>query len=125
MGPLESSEEGQAGLPKNYIRPCLLLLVREQPSHGYDLFERLDGLGMRRMDPGGLYRALRAMEQEGLVGSRWEPSEAGPPRRTYHLTEEGEDWLHAWAGTLRETQRIVGAFLTRYELTWREVAAGP
>jgi DNA-binding PadR family transcriptional regulator len=77
------------------------------------------------MDPGGLYRALRAMEQEGLVGSRWEPSEAGPPRRTYHLTEEGEDWLHAWAGTLRETQRIVGAFLTRYELTLREVAAGP
>ncbi|CAN5688672.1 helix-turn-helix transcriptional regulator [soil metagenome] len=108
-------DEPQGGLPKNFIRPCLLLLVKEQPSHGYDLLERLDALGMKRIDPGGLYRALRAMEQEGLVDSSWKPSEVGPPRRTYRLTEEGEDWLHAWAGTLKESRRILDQYLRRYD----------
>lgn len=103
------------GLPKNFIRPCLLLLLSEQPSHGYDLLERLGRLGLHAIDPGGLYRALRAMEQEGLVVSRWEPSDVGPARRTYRTTDEGRDWLHAWAGTLRETTRIIRRFLTRYD----------
>ncbi len=103
------------GLPKNFIRPCLLLLLSERPSHGYDLLERLGGLGLKAIDPGGLYRALRAMEQEGLVVSKWEPSELGPSRRTYRSTGEGREWLHAWAGTLRETTRIIGGFLGRYD----------
>lgn len=111
------------GLPKNFIRPCLLLLLSEQPSHGYDLLERLGGLGLTTIDPGGLYRALRAMEQEGLVTSTWEPSELGPSRRTYRTTDEGTDWLHAWAGTLRETTRIIRRFLGRYD-SLDEVEAG-
>ncbi len=106
--------EPQGFLPKNFMRPCLLLLIREQPSHGYDLLVRLEELEFRRFDPGGLYRALRAMEQEGLVRSAWELSEMGPPRRMYRLTGEGEDWLHAWAASLRETGRVVGLFLARY-----------
>ncbi len=108
-------DEPQGGLPKNFLRPCLLLLVGERPSHGYDLLERLRALGVKRIDPGGLYRALRAMEQEGLMGSSWEASEIGPARRTYELTDEGRDWLHAWAGTLRETSRVVGDYLSRYD----------
>ena len=108
-------DESGLSLPRNFLRPCLLLLIRERPSHGYDLLVKLDELGLRRTDPGGLYRTLRAMEQEGLVSSSWEVSDAGPSRRTYELTEEGEDWLHAWAATLRETGRIISSFLERYE----------
>jgi poly-beta-hydroxybutyrate-responsive repressor len=109
------AEDLQGLLPKNFLRPCLLLLIREQPSHGYDLLVRLDELGFRRGDPGWLYRTLRSMEREGLVESRWELSESGPSRRTYRVSEEGEDWLHAWAGSLRETTKVVGRFLDRYE----------
>src|SRR5215211_7178370 len=94
-----------AGLPRNYLRPCLLLLIAEEPSYGYDLLLRLGELGLRHVDPGMLYRLLRAMEQEGLVRSSWQGSEIGPPRRTYQLSDEGQDWLHAWAGSLRETTR--------------------
>ena len=113
--PVANDEEVLASLPKNFMRPCLLLLIREEASHGYDLLVRLDELGIRRTDPGGLYRTLRTMEREGLVESRWDISEIGPPRRTYQLTEDGEDWLHAWAATLSETGRVVEGFLKRYE----------
>lgn len=105
----------QGGLPRNYLRPCLLLLIAEKPSHGYDLLERLEMLGLGATDAGGLYRALRAMEQDELLSSEWETSEAGPARRTYALTDEGLEWLHAWAGALRESRRLLARFLDRYE----------
>jgi PadR family transcriptional regulator PadR len=109
-----ASDDPLAGLPRNFQRPCLLLLIGENPSHGYDLLERLRELGFKQADPGMLYRSLRAMEQEGLVKSDWEVSELGPPRRTYVLSDEGKDWLHAWAGSLRETERILSKFIRRY-----------
>jgi poly-beta-hydroxybutyrate-responsive repressor len=108
-------EEVQGGLPRNFIRSCLLLLIAEAPSHGYDLLERLSEIGASAIDPGGLYRTLRAMDSEGLVTSSWEMSKVGPARRTYQLTEEGREWLHAWAGALRESRNIVSSFLRRYE----------
>lgn len=109
------SDDLLAGLPRNFLRPCLLLLIGEEPAYGYDLFERLREVGFSKVDPGLLYRTLRAMEQEGLVRSNWADSEVGPPRRTYELGEEGLDWLHAWAGSLRQTERTIGLFLGRYD----------
>jgi PadR family transcriptional regulator PadR len=110
-----STEEPQGGLPRNYLRASLLLLIAETPAHGYDLLEQIAQLGLRNVDPGGLYRALRVMEQDGLVASWWEHSTAGPARRSYKLTEEGVDWLHAWAGALREGRRFLSAYLARYD----------
>lgn len=102
-------------MPRNYLRAALLLLVRENRCHGYDLIVRLRELGAARVDPGGLYRTLRTMEQEGLLTSAWEASSAGPPRRAYELTEEGQEWLHLWASTLKETARAINSYLVRYE----------
>ena len=111
----KSLEEPQGGLPRNYLRASLLLLIGEAPAHGYDLLDQIAQLGLRSVDPGGLYRTLRVMEDDGLVASWWEHSSAGPARRTYRLTDEGVDWLHAWAGALRESHRYLSAYLGRYD----------
>lgn len=102
-------------LPKNFIRPCILLLLREQRAHGYDLLERLEPLGVTRDDPGRLYRTLRALEAEGLVHSAWEPSDSGPDRRIYDLTRRGMEQLHEDAKSLAATARLLRGFLARYE----------
>lgn len=101
-------------LPKNFLRPCLLLLLREQPSHGYDLLERLRPLGFNRDDPGRLYRALRALESDGLVRSVWEKSSSGPDRRMYELTREGMETLEESVSALTMTNELLGVFLRRY-----------
>ncbi len=101
-------------LPKNFLRPCLLLLLRAQPAHGYDLLERLRPLGFNRDDPGRLYRALRALESDELVRSVWESSTSGPDRRMYELTRSGMEVLHESAEALLATDQILGVFLSRY-----------
>ena len=102
------------GLPRNYLRPCLLLLLAEGTSHGYELLDQVGALGLTKVDPGGLYRSLRAMDEEGLVRSSWEPSVAGPARRTYELTDEGREWLHVVAGALGEVARSLAVYRRRY-----------
>lgn len=103
------------GQPKNFLRPCLLLLLKEAPAHGYDLLEKLTGFGFAR-DPGGLYRTLRALEHEGLVRSRWEAALHGRERRSYQLTVTGEAWLHAWASALEDSRGVIDRYLARYRL---------
>ena len=103
------------GLPRNFLRPCILLLLREQPAHGYDLLERLRPLGFTRDDPGRLYRTLRALEEEGLVRSSWERSETGPDRRIYELTRAGVEGLHVASKGLAEARDALGVFLSRYQ----------
>lgn len=96
------------------MRPCLLLLLREQPSHGYELIERLAELGFDESDPGGLYRALRKLENQALVSSSWEHSSGGPRRRRYALTEEGQAELEHRARDLAGAEKRIDEFLRRF-----------
>ncbi len=109
------STEPVPALPRNFLRSCLLLLLREQSAHGYELLERLRPFGVQSTDPGGLYRALRALEEDRLVRSAWEPSDAGPQRRIYELTRAGMEELHAQAKALASTTEALQGFLGRYE----------
>ncbi|MDP9419283.1 MAG: PadR family transcriptional regulator [Actinomycetota bacterium] len=107
-------DEGE-GLSRSYVRPCLLLLLAEGPSHGYELLEQVRKAGVRNADAGGLYRSLRAMEQEGLVSSWWEPSQAGPARRSYTLTSAGRRALDGSVSALRDVHRLLGEMVERHD----------
>ena len=106
--------EPAPSLPRNFLRPCVLLLLREAPAHGYDLLERARAFGFIRHDPGGLYRLLRMLEDEGLVHSAWEPSPHGPDRRIYEITRAGAESLHDEAKGLGLTAEILDRFVSRY-----------
>lgn len=116
MGGRETAEMAlysNQGQPKNFMRPCLLLLLKESPSHGYELLDRLAQFRIRR-DHGALYRTLRTLEEEGLVHSDWEPHCGRPDRRRYRVSSDGELWLDGWAAALQETQRVLDVYLRRY-----------
>jgi poly-beta-hydroxybutyrate-responsive repressor len=108
------------GQPKNFARPCLLLLLAEAPAHGYELLERLRPFGFDLSDPATVYKTLRLLETEGLVTSAWELSTRGPARRVYSITPDGEEMLRAWALTLTKNREIIGMFLGRV----RDLASG-
>jgi len=101
---------------ERFAEPALLLLLRERPAHGYDLLERLPELtGEARVEMGNLYRLLRGLEEEGLVSSEWDASSAGPAKRRYALTADGERLLDHWVEALRRSQERTARFLERYE----------
>ncbi len=102
------------GQPKNFARPCLLLLLAEASAHGYELLDRLRPFGFEVNDPASVYKTLRQMEQDRLVTSQWELSNRGPARRVYSLTSDGRDLLEAWARTLEQNRVILTSYLGRY-----------
>ena len=57
------------------------------PRYGYDLMKA------SKLPSGTLYPMLARLQEQGLVSSAWEPTEAGgrPPRRYYRLTDEGAE----------------------------------
>ncbi|MBV9314033.1 MAG: helix-turn-helix transcriptional regulator [Pseudonocardia sp.] len=100
--------------PRNFIQPCLLLLLRERSDHGYDLVNRLRVLHAVDGDAGAVYRALRGLEKQGMVRSSWQTSEAGPARRTYQVTPLGVATLDRQADILEETHQTLHLFRERY-----------
>lgn len=86
---------------ERFGEPALLLLLSAGPTHGYQLLEQLPRLLTdERVDVGNVYRALRALEEEGLVVSEWSADLPGPAKRTYTLTEDGSVLLASWLDAL-------------------------
>lgn len=98
----------------SYLRCCLLLLIAEAPAHGYDLAERLSDLGLADVDSAAVYRALRALDEEGLAESWWEESGSGPVRRRYRVSDEGLSCLQAWAASVGESASRLSSFVARH-----------
>ncbi|HET6352580.1 MAG TPA: PadR family transcriptional regulator [Coriobacteriia bacterium] len=84
----------------------LAILERSsEPLYGYQIAKRIEGAweSGTPIKQGTLYPVLRSMEENGLLGSRVEPSVSGPPRKYYEITDLGRaalvDWRAAWSQT--------------------------
>lgn len=100
---------------RSLLRPALLLLLREEESHGYELMGRLAELGVQ-VPPttGWLYRSLRGLAEERLVTSYWSTPDRGPARRVYAITGQGEQHLEDSMTGLAGLLRTVREMLNRY-----------
>ena len=85
-------------------------LVLQALSSGYHYgFDIIDATNL----PGGtVYPALRRLEDERLVRSRWEKAavaqrEGRPPRRYYEIQPAGEKWLEAARERFRMLEHAV------------------
>lgn len=100
--------------PRELVSLWLLLLLGEEPGHGYQLMERLKPLGFDWNGPGPIYRELRSLEESGLVKSTWDVGETGPGRRVYELTAAGRRSLERSAAGVAGLQALVAEYLARY-----------
>jgi PadR family transcriptional regulator, regulatory protein PadR len=115
QGPAEGCR-CQGGRMRGFVQPRLLLQLVKKPAHGYELMETLGAAADEPApDPGTLYRTLRTLEEDGLVRSAWETGDPGPARRVYELTDQGIEYLHAWAVSIRTTRAQLDRFLDEYE----------
>jgi PadR family transcriptional regulator, regulatory protein PadR len=99
-----------------FLEPALLALLRQRQTHGYELIAQLPALlGTDRVDVGNVYRALRAMEERGLVTSEWRDDLPGPAKRSYVITADGRRALGRWGEWLREARNRIDVLLERID----------
>lgn len=90
-----------------FLRPSILLLLKQDPSHGYTLIEdlRREGFIDDDLDPAVVYRYMREMEDQGLLVSDWDMAGGGVPRRVYRVTPAGEAFALGCVTNLRRARR--------------------
>jgi PadR family transcriptional regulator PadR len=95
-------------LPPLFI-PSILLLLKEEPSHGYSLLKKLSEVGVvdAEMDPSPIYKVLRMLEEQGLAVSEHESGDRGPARKVYRLTKKGDETLTIMAGLIDKAAGII------------------
>lgn len=94
-------------------QPTILtvLAASDEPLHGYVIAQRAAQspmFGGNKPDPTGIYRTLKAMEEQGLLSSAWDTPESGPAKRSFTLTEAGKGTLRRWIDSLACYQATIG-----------------
>ena len=100
--------------PRHFLRPAVLLLIVEEPRHGYGLAKDLHALRLGRVDRPSVYRVLAELEGDGLITSYADAPVAGQSRRTYRITEDGEQMLRQWMGVIKDERDALDRVLRRY-----------
>jgi PadR family transcriptional regulator PadR len=100
-------------LLKGVLSPLLLWLLAEQESYGYELVQRLRGLGLTGIADGTVYPALARLEREGRVTNRLVSSRSGPARKYYRPTAAGYAALASGAAGWSALAEVVTPVLSR------------
>jgi DNA-binding PadR family transcriptional regulator len=107
----------EVAAPRHFLLPALLLLLAEEPRHGYSLAKGMHALQIGRVDRPSVYRALAQLEADGLIDSAPQAPSAGQSRRVYSLTEPGEHALRLWMGVIKQERDGLDRVLRRYVAT--------
>jgi len=105
------------GKRERYIQPSILMGLCDKPSYGYELIQNIQKYGFveGQAPPGMIYRHLRQLEEEGLVSSEWETEGAGPAKRMYSLTADGQEVLGLWIEYMEKQAENLKSFIERYK----------
>ncbi|WP_088051062.1 PadR family transcriptional regulator [Virgibacillus dakarensis] len=98
-------------LLKGILEGCILSIIGQQPTYGYELSVRLQGFGLADVSEGSIYPILLRLQKEKLIEGVMQKSESGPKRKYYHLTPEGEqalaEFIHHWETIKQPVDRII------------------
>lgn len=67
-----------------------LAVIRNKPSHGYEVRDRLTREGFGEFKSGTIYPLLKRLENVGAISSNWVLPDSGAARKQYSISDEGE-----------------------------------
>jgi len=92
------------------LQPNILILLSKQDMHGYSIIQALESKNLfkgEKPDNTGVYRALRVLENRGVVSSEWDIDDPGPAKKIYRITDMGRECLYNWIDTLENYKKTI------------------
>jgi PadR family transcriptional regulator PadR len=96
---------------RGVLELCVLRLLRDKPSYGYEIVTMLDAFGPLAAGENTLYPMLRRLKADRHLETFTKESPTGPARQYYRLTTRGRDRLAALEQEWGELVRTVGRCL--------------
>lgn len=91
---------------------CLLSIIHEEPSYGYEMVRKLQGRGLTLVSEGSIYPLLSRLQKSGLVDGYLVQSSEGPARKYYRITAAGtaalDDWASEWTKFRDGVEDVLG-----------------
>jgi DNA-binding PadR family transcriptional regulator len=100
---------------ENFFEPCILFLLSDKASYGYELTKNLKGKCGCSVNVGNLYRGLGRLVKSGDVKKRSVKSDIGPNRVMYEITPKGKLLLADWIVGLKEQNKLISKLITNYK----------
>lgn len=99
-------ENTKAQLRKGVLELCILATISDNEAYPSDIIQRLKSQELIVVE-GTMYPLLTRLKNAGLLGYNWKESSSGPPRKYYHLTDEGKDFLKELSGAWNHLVNVV------------------
>ncbi|MDA3972542.1 PadR family transcriptional regulator [Enterococcus thailandicus] len=74
---------------KGVLEGCILEIISQQETYGYEITKKLNVLGFTDVVDGTVYTILLRLEKNKLVDTKKKPSDIGPPRKFFTLNDAG------------------------------------
>ena len=94
---------------------CLLSVIEDEPTYGYEMTKRLRERGLMNVGEGSIYPLLGRLEREGLVETYRAASNGGPPRKYFRASPVGREVLREGASAWQKLRTEVDAVLAPVE----------
>jgi PadR family transcriptional regulator PadR len=104
-------------LLRGTLDAAVLAVVAEQDGYGYDVLRRLRASGLSDVGDASVYGTLRRLYSGGALTSYVMPSDEGPHRRYYGITELGRVQLNDARTTWGDFAQTLTGLLETVEVT--------
>ena len=75
---------------------CLLSVIDEQESYGYEMVSKLRDRGLDLASEGSIYPLLSRLQKQGMIEGYLVQSSEGPARKYYRMSDDGRKTLSQW-----------------------------
>jgi PadR family transcriptional regulator PadR len=104
-------KQTQVKLMKGLLDLIVLQFLHTQPMHGYQIITKIRKSFGVYFGPSTIYPLLATLEKKGYVNSHWNMN-TERPRKTYQLTNEGQNMLNFTENTLNLLRQKMGISCT-------------
>lgn len=99
-------ENTRAQMRKGVLELCVMSIIEKKEAYPSDIITKLKEAELIVVE-GTLYPLLTRLKNAALLNYNWKESKSGPPRKYYHLTDEGKEFLKSLKDTWSTLNKAV------------------